>query len=81
MMNLRLLTPEDESLLEAFLARHRDSSMFLRANARRHGLARATYVGAFRDGQIVGVVSHSSGGNVLVQAPSLLLTWPLPALG
>src|SRR4249919_369344 len=34
----RPLTAADTSLLETFLALHRDSSMFLRANVRRAGL-------------------------------------------
>ena len=74
-MTLRLLTPSDESRLEAFLAGHRDTSMFLRANARRTGLAdrgemyQATYAAAFRDGHIIGVAGHCWNGMVLVQAP------------
>jgi uncharacterized protein len=74
-MDLRLLTPADESLLEEFLATHRDSSMFLRANARNAGLAyrgepfQAIYAAAFRDGKMIGVVAHCWNGIVLVQAP------------
>ena len=57
-MTIRLLTPSDAAQLEAFLVRHRDSSMFLRSNARRAGLVfhgqtlQADYVAAFRDGAI-----------------------------
>lgn len=74
-MRIRQLVPEDASRMEAFLATHRDSSMFLRANARRAGLAyqgkpfQATYVGAFQDGEVVGVVAHGSNGMLLIQAP------------
>ena len=74
-MNLRLLSPSDESLLEAFLSSHRDSSMFLRANARRAGLAyrgepyQAVYAAAFRDGWTIGVSAHCWNGMVLMQAP------------
>jgi hypothetical protein len=50
---MRLLTPADESLVDAFLASHRDSSMFLRANARRAGLA---YRGAAGEATYAGVV-------------------------
>ncbi|MEO8181972.1 MAG: GNAT family N-acetyltransferase [Deltaproteobacteria bacterium] len=74
-MEHRLLGPADAALLEAFLARHRDSSMFLRSNAQRGGLEdrgqylQATYAGAFHDGQLVGVAAHCWNGMVLVQAP------------
>ena len=74
-VNLRLLTPADEPLLEAFLVSHRDSSMFLRANARHAGLAyrgkpfQAIYAGAFRDGRMIGVAAHCWNGLVLTQAP------------
>src|SRR5260370_21802008 len=74
-MNIRLLTPLDELLLEGFLVSHRDSSMFLRANARRAGLAyrgepyQAIYAAAFRDGNMIGVAAHCWNGMVLVQAP------------
>jgi GNAT superfamily N-acetyltransferase len=74
-MELRLLTPSDESVLEGFLASHRDSSMFLRANARRAGLAyrgepfQANYAAAFRDGAVIGVAAHCWNGLVLLQAP------------
>jgi uncharacterized protein len=72
---LRVLRPGDEAALEAFLAHHADTSMFLRANARSAGLVdrgqplQATYV-AQLDGEIVGVVAHCWNGIVLVQAPS-----------
>lgn len=74
-MEQRLLLPADAALLEAFLVQHRDSSMFLRSNARRGGLVdrgkylQATYVGCFRDGELIGVAAHCWNGMVLVQAP------------
>ena len=74
-MNFRLLNPEDESLLESFLANHRDTSMFLRSNIRRAGLMfrpeafHGTYVAAIRDGRITGCVAHAWNGMILVQAP------------
>jgi len=71
-MNVRLLSPTDELLFDAFLLSHRDSSMFLRANARKQGLAHGVRVGAFRDGELVGVAEHGSGGMVLVQAPEFV---------
>jgi GNAT superfamily N-acetyltransferase len=74
-METRLLLPADAALLEAFLVQHRDSSMFLRSNARRGGLVdrgkylQATYVGCFRDGALIGVAAHCWNGMLLVQAP------------
>lgn len=74
-MEIRLLTPEDTRQLEAFLVSHRDSSMFLRSNARSGGIVyqgqpfQAVYAGAFRRGVMVGVVAHSQSGMVQVQAP------------
>ena len=74
-MDLRLLTPLDESRLEDFLALHRDSSMFLRANLRRMGLAyegkpfQAIFAAAFEGGRLIGVAAHCWNGMVLVQAP------------
>src|SRR5262245_52131338 len=71
----RPITTTDTSLLETFLALHRDSSMFLRANVRRAGLTyqgspgEANYAGAFRDGHVVGVAAHCWNGMVLLQAP------------
>ena len=75
MPELRLLRPGDEGLLDAFLARHADTSMFLRSNARSAGLTdggepmQATYVAAVVGGKIAGVAAHCWNGMVLVQAP------------
>jgi len=72
---LRLLRPGDEAALETFLARHADTSMFLRSNARSAGLSdrgqplQATYVAALAGGRIAGVAAHCWNGMVLVQAP------------
>jgi ribosomal protein S18 acetylase RimI-like enzyme len=72
---LRLLRPGDEAALDTFLARHADTSMFLRSNARSAGLAdrgepmQATYVAALDGGRIAGVAAHCWNGMVLVQAP------------
>jgi len=72
---LRLLRPGDEAALDTFLARHADTSMFLRSNARSAGLTdrgqpmQGTYV-AVQDGErIRGVAAHCWNGMVLVQAP------------
>jgi len=49
--------------------------MFLRSNIRRSGLTfrpepfHADYVGAIRDGRIIGIVAHAWSGVILVQAP------------
>jgi RimJ/RimL family protein N-acetyltransferase len=74
-MSTRLLTPADESRLEEFLAAHRDSSMFLRANLHRGGIAyqgapfQAIYAAAFRGGDVLGVAAHCWNGWLLLQAP------------
>jgi hypothetical protein len=63
-MDIRPLDSQDTPLLEAFLLPRRDSSMFLRANAKRGGLEHSedtpeqTFVAAFQDGEIVGVVAQ-----------------------
>ncbi len=75
MPDLRILQPGDEAALDAFLARHPESSMFLRSNSRAAGLVdrgaplEATYVAAVAEGAIVAVVAHCWNGMVLVQAP------------
>jgi uncharacterized protein len=72
---VRLLSIADLAKVEAFLALHADSSMFLRANVRRAGLEyedrqfQATYVGAFRDGALVAMAAHCWNGIILLQAP------------
>src|ERR1041384_2381413 len=72
---IRQLTTADAGPLEAFLVQHRDSSMFLRANARRAGLAydgqifQAIYAAAFAGERIVGVAGHCWNGMLLLQAP------------
>ena len=73
---VRPLQPSDAAALDAFLARHADSSMFLRSNALAAGLVdrgdplQATYVAAVEPGGIVGVAAHCWNGMVLVQAPA-----------
>jgi GNAT superfamily N-acetyltransferase len=64
-------------VLEAFLQRHADSSMFLRSNARAAGLEyhgaplQADYVAAFENDRITDVAAHCWNGVMLVQAPHL----------
>ena len=74
---IRPLGSADVPALEAFLERHADSSLFLRANLRAAGIVdrgeplQATYVGAFDD-HLVGVAAHCWNGNILLQAPEFL---------
>lgn len=75
-MNVRLLAPGDEAALEAFLARHADSSMLLRSNVRAAGLVdrgewlQGTYAAAFEGDALVAVAGHFWNGNVILQAPA-----------
>jgi GNAT superfamily N-acetyltransferase len=75
-MTVRLLTAGDEALLEAFLAQHRDTSMFLRSNMRQAGLdftgqwAGAEYMASLDGGAVTGVAAHCWNGIVLMQAPA-----------
>lgn len=71
--NVRKLTPQDRSKLDAFLARHPATTMFMRSNLRRAGMAEepaerfeALYVGALRDGELTAVASHNWNGMLLV---------------
>ena len=74
-MTIRVLTPADETALEAFLATRRDSSMFLRSNARRGGLDyrgepyQGVYCGAVDGGELRAVMAHYWNGMLLMQAP------------
>lgn len=71
----RLLGPGDEALLERFLLRHADASMFLRSNARAAGLAdtgatfSATWVAEVAGGEAVAVAAHCWNGVLVLQAP------------
>lgn len=72
---VRVLGDDDAAALEGFLARHADTSMILRSNARNAGLLdrgqpyQATYVGCFRDGALTAVAAHAWNGNVILQTP------------
>ena len=74
-MTIRLLASGDAAALEAFLSRHRDTSMILRSNVRWSGLEyhpaafHGQYVAAFSGDAIVAVVAHAWNGMLLVQAP------------
>jgi RimJ/RimL family protein N-acetyltransferase len=74
-VTVRLLAPGDERDVEAFLAAHADSSLFLRRNllvglddrdAPYHG----TWAGAFEDERLVAVAQHTRFGTVVIQAPA-----------
>lgn len=75
MLELRTLSAGDEARLERFLGAHRDTSMFLRSNARQAGLVYegqrlgASYVVGMEGGEIVGVAAHAWNGLILLQAP------------
>jgi RimJ/RimL family protein N-acetyltransferase len=74
--NIRRLKNGDESLVEAFLASHPETSMFLRSNLRVAGLAEedapyhGTYLASFTaDGHINGVLARYWNKNIMMQAP------------
>ncbi len=77
-VDIRVLGPGDEAAVEALLAAHSDSSLFLRRNLAVAGLvdgdgrSHATWAGAFEDGRLVGVAAHSWFTSVLLQAPAHL---------
>lgn len=77
-MHVRILRPGDEDIVERFLARHADASMFLRSNLRAAGLVdrgeplQATWAGAFDGGALIAVAAHAWNGNLLLQAPRAL---------
>ncbi len=74
-MAIRLLGPNDEAALEAFLGQHRDSSMILRSNVRLSGLVyrqaafHGQYLAAFQGEAIVSLIGHAWNGMLLVQTP------------
>ncbi|HEU4578539.1 MAG TPA: GNAT family N-acetyltransferase [Polyangiaceae bacterium] len=72
-MQIRPLDSRDALQLEAFLRARRESSMFLRANAKRGGLHPAActdvFVAAFEAGEITGVAAQGASGMLLIQAP------------
>jgi len=72
---IRLLRSGDETPLEMFLVKHRDTSMFLRSNVRHAGLdftgqwAGAEYMASFDEDGVTGVAAHCWNGILLLQAP------------
>ncbi|MEO0838287.1 MAG: GNAT family N-acetyltransferase [Cyanobacteria bacterium J06643_5] len=77
-MNLKLLQPGDEELLEAFVLQHINTSMFLRSNLQTAGLVdgnqryQGTYIAAIENEKITAVAAHYWNGMVVVQAPVYL---------
>lgn len=75
MPEIRILRPADQTVLEDFLAPRTDASIFLLANSRRAGLEdrsgrfQGTYIGAFEDDRMVGVVAHYWLKNLVFQTP------------
>ncbi len=75
MTGILRLRPGDEGRLDTYLSRYPATSMFLRSNVRRVGLAdraeryHARYAALVdSDGSVQGVVSHAWNGNLLIQA-------------
>ncbi|SNS38025.1 MULTISPECIES: GNAT family N-acetyltransferase [unclassified Azospirillum] len=73
------LAPGDEGRLDAYLAGHPATSLFLRSNLRRAGLVdegqrfQGRYAAALTaEDDIAGVIAHSWNGNMLIQAPPVL---------
>lgn len=62
----------DQPAIEAFLARHAESSMFLRSNLRAHGMGERRAPHGMRiwvTGEVDGVFALTNGGYLLCQAP------------
>jgi uncharacterized protein len=74
-VDIRILGAGDEQLLDRFLVRHADSSLFLRSNLAIAGLVdrgqplHGTYAAGFRDGEIVAVAGHFWNETLIMQAP------------
>lgn len=77
-MLIAVLRPGDEAALEAFLAPHAESSMFLRGNVASSGLVdhgevlQGTYVAAREGDSVVAVVGQAWNGMLMLQAPVCL---------
>ena len=78
---IRKAGPEDAAALEAFLAQHAASSMFLRGNLAAHGTQEATHAHGTTfwmsqdAGAITGVVGCTNKGNLMCQAPAAPLSF------
>jgi uncharacterized protein len=75
-MEIRILEPQDNDALEAFLAPRLEWSMFLIGNLRAAGLQdrgapyEGTYTAAYEQGRIIAVVAHYWNGSLVLQAPA-----------
>jgi ribosomal protein S18 acetylase RimI-like enzyme len=67
-MTITIATPEQEGELDAFLALHAHSSLYLRAELRRDR-GHASFAFARREGRIVAAATQAKSGMVLLQAP------------
>lgn len=71
-VTVRRLVVGEEAITESFLASLPETTLFLRSNLARAGLAgdgrpfSGVYAGAFDDGALAGVAAHFWNGNVLV---------------
>lgn len=76
MKSTRRLGPADREALDAFLLKHRASSMFLRSNAYQAGLQdgpdryQGLYVGQFDGDILADVAAHYWNGHIILQAPT-----------
>jgi ribosomal protein S18 acetylase RimI-like enzyme len=74
-VDVRVLGPGDEKHVEALLAAHADSSLFLRRNLAVTGFVdtgeryQGAWAGAFETGRLVAVAQHTRFSSVVVQAP------------
>ncbi|MFN4277496.1 MAG: GNAT family N-acetyltransferase [Ferrovibrio sp.] len=75
MADIRILTPQDQPKLEAFLHAHLAETMILRGNLARGGIVdgdqpyQGRYAAAFDGDRILGVAAHYWQGMLLVFAP------------
>lgn len=75
MVKIRLLTPDDQPQLEAFLRMHASATMILRSNLTRSGITdgptayHGRYAAAFDGKHIVGVAARYWNGMLIVYAP------------
>lgn len=78
MESIRVLRPGDEPLVEAFCARHPDTTLFFRNNLQQAGLVdrgrryEGTYAAAFEDGAVCALAAHFWNGNIILEAPTRL---------
>lgn len=75
MTDIRILTPQDQPKLEAFLHAHVTETMFLRSNLAQSGVVdgempyQGRYAAVFEAERIIGVAAHYWQGRLVVFAP------------